>query len=227
MRRCRGAMRRSRARRRSTLAVLVKEIAESERDAWTGKISERPFVLLVQPSLFDPSRAPAGKHTVVGVLPRAARIDRRHADGHRAADRTLCARFPRSHSCAACHDACRSRTPQPEPRRRRHRHGGHGSPTDDRASDVATGTGRHGAASTSARPRRLPASACMACADIMRRAARFETSLALNHSSLILPESLILNPSSSNPGIAERFNDSSIQRSGFEDQRFSDSVISD
>ena len=29
----------------------------------TGGCSERPFVLLVQPSLFDDSRAPAGKHT--------------------------------------------------------------------------------------------------------------------------------------------------------------------
>jgi phytoene dehydrogenase-like protein len=35
----------------------------SENDAWAGVASERPFVLLVQPSLFDPSRAPAGKHT--------------------------------------------------------------------------------------------------------------------------------------------------------------------
>src|SRR2546427_10042979 len=42
----------------------LEEIAASERDAWTGRVSERPFVLLVQPSLFDPSRAPAGKHTV-------------------------------------------------------------------------------------------------------------------------------------------------------------------
>lgn len=39
------------------------EIAASESRAWTGPPSERPFVLLAQPSLFDPSRAPAGKHT--------------------------------------------------------------------------------------------------------------------------------------------------------------------
>jgi len=39
------------------------EIAESESAAWNGTFSERPFVLLAQPSLFDPSRAPAGKHT--------------------------------------------------------------------------------------------------------------------------------------------------------------------
>lgn len=34
------------------------EIAE-----WEARHTGRPFVLLVQPSLFDPSRAPAGKHT--------------------------------------------------------------------------------------------------------------------------------------------------------------------
>jgi phytoene dehydrogenase-like protein len=39
------------------------EIAAAERDAWAGVPPERPFVLVAQPSLFDPSRAPAGKHT--------------------------------------------------------------------------------------------------------------------------------------------------------------------
>ncbi|MCU1262859.1 MAG: dependent oxidoreductase [Bryobacterales bacterium] len=39
------------------------EVAASERAPWGGVHSERPFVLLAQPSLFDPTRAPAGKHT--------------------------------------------------------------------------------------------------------------------------------------------------------------------
>ena len=39
------------------------EIANGEQQIWDGKISEKPFVLLAQPSLFDPSRAPKGKHT--------------------------------------------------------------------------------------------------------------------------------------------------------------------
>jgi phytoene dehydrogenase-like protein len=38
------------------------EIAAAERTAWEGRSSERPFVLLVQPTVVDPSRAPAGKH---------------------------------------------------------------------------------------------------------------------------------------------------------------------
>jgi phytoene dehydrogenase-like protein len=38
------------------------EIAQSERNAWEGRLSEKPFVLLAQPTLFDATRAPAGKH---------------------------------------------------------------------------------------------------------------------------------------------------------------------
>jgi len=41
----------------------LEEIAESERAAWSGTLSPRPFVLVSQPSLFDSSRAPAGAHT--------------------------------------------------------------------------------------------------------------------------------------------------------------------
>jgi phytoene dehydrogenase-like protein len=39
------------------------ELAAAESAAWTGVHCERPFVLLAQPSLFDATRAPAGKHT--------------------------------------------------------------------------------------------------------------------------------------------------------------------
>ncbi|HEY8775691.1 MAG TPA: NAD(P)/FAD-dependent oxidoreductase [Gaiellaceae bacterium] len=39
------------------------EIADSERAAWEGRHAERPFVLLAQQSVFDETRAPAGKHT--------------------------------------------------------------------------------------------------------------------------------------------------------------------
>src|ERR1043166_2576197 len=46
------------------LGGTLGEIAASGRAAGEGKSRERPFVLLAQPSLFDPSRAPAGKHTV-------------------------------------------------------------------------------------------------------------------------------------------------------------------
>jgi len=45
------------------LGGSFEEIAASEKAARNGELPERPFILLVQPSLFDPSRAPAGKHT--------------------------------------------------------------------------------------------------------------------------------------------------------------------
>jgi phytoene dehydrogenase-like protein len=41
----------------------LEEIARAERECCTTEHSERPFVLLSQPSLFDPTRAPAGHHT--------------------------------------------------------------------------------------------------------------------------------------------------------------------
>lgn len=45
------------------LGSRYEEIYRSERDPWRSQHSERPFVLLAQPSLFDASRAPAGSHT--------------------------------------------------------------------------------------------------------------------------------------------------------------------
>ena len=39
------------------------EIAQSERDAWQGKHSGAPFVMVCQQSQFDDSRAPPGLHT--------------------------------------------------------------------------------------------------------------------------------------------------------------------
>jgi len=45
------------------LGGSLEEIARSERQSWEGSPSERPFVLLAQLSLFDPTRAPSGMHT--------------------------------------------------------------------------------------------------------------------------------------------------------------------
>ncbi len=41
----------------------LEEVAASERATWRGRVEERPFVLLAQHSLFDPARAPEGRHT--------------------------------------------------------------------------------------------------------------------------------------------------------------------
>jgi phytoene dehydrogenase-like protein len=48
------------------LGGTLEEIALSEGSAWRGECVEKPFVLLAQPSLFDASRAPEGKHTLWG-----------------------------------------------------------------------------------------------------------------------------------------------------------------
>ena len=45
------------------LGGTLDEISASEWDAWSGRTSARPFVLLAQHTLFDPTRAPEGKHT--------------------------------------------------------------------------------------------------------------------------------------------------------------------
>jgi phytoene dehydrogenase-like protein len=51
-------------RRAGTLHLggTLDEISRSEWGAWSGRPTERPFVLLVQQTMFDPSRAPEGKH---------------------------------------------------------------------------------------------------------------------------------------------------------------------
>jgi phytoene dehydrogenase-like protein len=45
------------------LGGSAEEIADSEATMRGGRHSDRPFVLLAQPSLFDSTRAPAGQHT--------------------------------------------------------------------------------------------------------------------------------------------------------------------
>ena len=45
------------------LGGTLEEIKRAEQMTIDGHLPEKPFVLLAQPSLFDPSRSPAGKHT--------------------------------------------------------------------------------------------------------------------------------------------------------------------
>ncbi|HEY4108839.1 NAD(P)/FAD-dependent oxidoreductase [Puia sp.] len=54
------------------------EIAAAEALTAKGGHPDRPFVLLTQPSLFDPSRAPQGKHTAWAYchVPGGSRVDR-------------------------------------------------------------------------------------------------------------------------------------------------------
>jgi phytoene dehydrogenase-like protein len=54
------------ARRAGTvhLGGPAAEVADAEQDVFEGRVPERPFVLVTQQTLADPTRAPAGQHTL-------------------------------------------------------------------------------------------------------------------------------------------------------------------
>lgn len=55
----------------------LEAIASSEREVAHGKHPDRPFVLLAQPTVFDPTRAPAGKHIAWAYchVPAGSQVD--------------------------------------------------------------------------------------------------------------------------------------------------------
>lgn len=59
------------------LGGTMEEVAEAETVVARGDHPDRPFVLLTQPSLFDPARAPTGKHTVWAYchVPNGSTVD--------------------------------------------------------------------------------------------------------------------------------------------------------
>jgi phytoene dehydrogenase-like protein len=59
------------------LGGTMEEIARSEWAMAHGRCAERPFVLLAQQSLFDPTRAPEGKHTAWAYchVPNGSTVD--------------------------------------------------------------------------------------------------------------------------------------------------------
>lgn len=76
------------------LGGTAAQIRASERAVLRGEVSDRPYVLLAQPSLLDPTRAPQGKHVVWAYLhvPPGSTLDatavvvkevERHAPGFR------------------------------------------------------------------------------------------------------------------------------------------------
>jgi phytoene dehydrogenase-like protein len=92
------------------LGGTLEEIAQSEREVARGRHAESPFIILTQPSLFDPTRAPSGKHTAWAYchVPNGSAIDmtdamerqiERFAPGFRdcilARHTTNCAEFER------------------------------------------------------------------------------------------------------------------------------------
>jgi phytoene dehydrogenase-like protein len=59
------------------LGGTLAEVAESERGVWRGQAVQRPFVILVQPTLVDSTRAPAGRHTAWAYchVPHGSSVD--------------------------------------------------------------------------------------------------------------------------------------------------------
>lgn len=59
------------------LGGTLEEIAAGEKAVEQGSVAERPFVLLAQHSLFDPTRAPDGKHTAWAYchVPNGSTVD--------------------------------------------------------------------------------------------------------------------------------------------------------
>lgn len=59
------------------LGSSLAEISASERAIWRGQHPEQPYVLLVQPTNFDPSRAPAGRHVAWAYchVPNGSSVD--------------------------------------------------------------------------------------------------------------------------------------------------------
>lgn len=59
------------------LGGTLEEIAEAENAVAQGREAQRPFVLTAQPSLFDTTRAPTGKHTLWAYchVPNGSRAD--------------------------------------------------------------------------------------------------------------------------------------------------------
>ncbi len=160
---------RHRARRRARWARSPRAEAAVAR----GRVPDRPFVLLVQPTLADPSRAPEGKHVAWAYCHVPNGSTGRRDRGDRGPGRALRARVPR---------------PDPRPRREgRARRWRPTTPTTSAATSTAASTtgvscssGRSSAGtrtrrrirrSSCARRRRRRAAGSTACAARTRPAA--------------------------------------------------------
>ena len=62
------------------LGGTIEEIAAGEKAAFEGRHTDNPYVLLVQQSVLDPTRAPAGKHTGYAYCNVPANTERDYTD---------------------------------------------------------------------------------------------------------------------------------------------------
>jgi phytoene dehydrogenase-like protein len=96
------------------------EIAFTERERAQGRMSERPFTLVGQQYLADPSRSSGNINPIWTYAPCAVRLPgRRHRHHHRP-DRAVCTRLPRAHRRHRQQEHRRVAGLQPQLHRRRH-----------------------------------------------------------------------------------------------------------
>ena len=76
------------------LGGTLAEVARSEAEVAAGQHPERPYCIIAQPGVVDPTRAPAGLAHALGVLPRSAGFGGGHVRQDRGADRALRAGLP-------------------------------------------------------------------------------------------------------------------------------------
>ena len=157
------------------LGGTLEEIAAAEADGRrAARHAARPFVLVAQQSLFDPSRAPAGAHTLWAYchVPNGSAVDATRARSRRRSSAS------RPASATSCAPAARMGPAELEAHNANYVGGDiNGGAADLRqlfARPVARPcrTRRPTRASSSARRRRRPAAACTGCAGGMPRAQR-------------------------------------------------------
>ncbi len=149
--RSRGRRPRPRGRGRSTSAARSSEIAAAEQTVTDGEHPERPFVLLVQPSLFDSTGAPTGRHTAWAYCHVPNGSDARHDRGDRGSGRALRARLPRPDRGPLGDGQRGGRAAQPQLRGRRHQR---------RPAGASASSSRARSRARSRTRRRCPASTC-------------------------------------------------------------------
>ncbi len=115
----------------------IAEVSRSEADVNAGRHPERPFCLIAQPGVVDPSRAPAGKHTLWGYCHVPGRVGRRRLGPDRGADRAVRAGLSRPDPGEVRQDRGRHGEVQPRLRGRGHHGGGRDAAADHRAPGSA------------------------------------------------------------------------------------------
>ena len=104
-------------------AGSFEEIVAAEREVNRGRMPERPFVLVGQQYLADPTRSAGDVHPVWAYAHVPERLRRRRDRGADRPDRALRARAARADRGERGPLAGRVRRLQPQLRRRRHHHG--------------------------------------------------------------------------------------------------------